>query len=410
MTSPVFMLGGHQTDYAKNWSREEATLFEILGASVRGALEASSVKPEDIGVGHVGNFTGELFSRQGHLGGILASVDPAFHGMPTSRHEAACASGSVAILAAMADIESERYDVACVTGVEQMRNVPGRDAAEYLGVAAWTGREAEEAKFLWPWMFDALWQEYDRRYGVKREHMAAIAKLNFDNARSNPNAQTRKWSFNEESFGDNDEHNPVIEGCIRRQDCSQITDGAATVILASERFAREHASRLGVGLETIPRILGWGHKTGTMLYADKIARSQDAPLVFPHVNQCVRDAMGRAGCEDVFGLDAIETHDCFSITEYMAVDHFGITKPGESFVAVEEGWLERDGKIPVNPSGGLMGGGHPVGATGIRMTVDGYKQVTGTADGYQVENAKRVATLNIGGSATTCVSFVVGYD
>ena len=113
------------------------------------------------------------------------------------------------------------------------------------------------------------------------------------------------------------------------------------------------------------------------------------------------DAFRRAEIPGVGALDGIETHDCFSMTEYMAIDHFGITEPGESWKAVEDGELERDGAIPVNPSGGLIGVGHPVGATGVRMLLDAARQVTGQAGEYQVEGARTFATLNIGGSLTT---------
>jgi len=129
--------------------------------------------------------------------------------------------------------------------------------------------------------------------------------------------------------------------------------------------------------------------------------------VFPHVRQVVTDAFRRARIKDVSALDGIETHDCFSMSEYMAIDHFGITGPGKSWKAVENGDLERDGAIPVNPSGGLIGVGHPVGASGVRMLRDAARQVTGQAGDTQVSNARTVATLNIGGSLTTTVSFVV---
>jgi acetyl-CoA C-acetyltransferase len=109
-------------------------------------------------------------------------------------------------------------------------------------------------------------------------------------------------------------------------------------------------------------------------------------------------------------VDGIETHDCFTPSEYAAIDHFGITAPGKSWQAVEEGVLERDGAMPVNPSGGLIGGGHPVGASGVRMVLDAARQVTGTAGETQVAGARRFATLNIGGSTATTVSFVVGLD
>ena len=104
----------------------------------------------------------------------------------------------------------------------------------------------------------------------------------------------------------------------------------------------------------------------------------------------------------------LETHDCFTTSEYMAIDHFGLTKPGESWKAIEEGIIEMNGKLPINPSGGLIGCGHPVGATGARQLLDAYKQVTETTGDYQVSGAKKVATLNIGGTATTNVCFIIG--
>ena len=127
----------------------------------------------------------------------------------------------------------------------------------------------------------------------------------------------------------------------------------------------------------------------------------------PHVRGAIEDAFRRAGIESASELDCIETHDCMTPSEYMAIDHFGITAPGESWKAVDEGAIARDGRLPVNPSGGLIGGGHPVGATGIRMLVDVTAQVSGEAGEMQVEGARRAATLNIGGSTATTVSFIV---
>jgi acetyl-CoA C-acetyltransferase len=126
------------------------------------------------------------------------------------------------------------------------------------------------------------------------------------------------------------------------------------------------------------------------------------------VRDTVADAFRRASLADVWQLDGIETHDCFTTTEYMAIDHFGITAPGESWKAIEDGTIERGGSLPVNPSGGLIGGGHPVGATGARMLFDAVKQVEGRAGDIQVEGARTFATLNIGGSLSTVASFVVG--
>ncbi len=407
MTKPVFILGGEQTDFARNASREGAGLFELLSEAVTGALQKSKVGAHEVEALHVGNFVGELFLGQGHLGGMFAAIDPGFYGTPAGRHEAACASGSIAMLAAMAEIEAERYDCVLVSGVEIERNVPGHIAARHLGAAMWVGREGQSAKYAWPHMFDLVGREYERRYGLRYEHLGRIAEINLANGRRNPLAQTRDWRFTRESFSEDDEANPVIEGMIRRQDCGQVTDGASCVILASERFARDWAARTGRKLEDTPYLSGWGHRTAHLRLEEKLKYSADAPYVFPHVRDTIQSAFRRAGIADVSQLDGIETHDCFTTTEYMAIDHFGITAPGESWKAVERGDIELGGSIPINPSGGLIGAGHPVGATGVRMVLDAAKQVTGTAGPYQVEGAKRFATLNIGGSATTVVSFVV---
>jgi len=409
MTDRVYILGGYQSDFSQNWERNGAEIFDGFRDTVEGALEATALEPEQIDVAHIGNFAAELFCRQGHLGGFFAALHPAFSGLPASRHEAACASGSIATLGAAAEIEAGRYGLAAVVGIEQMRNVPGQKAAEFIGQPAmWAGHECTEARYPWPYLFSELAIEYDNRFGIKQEHLAGIAKINFANARKNPNAQTRRWEFTERSFAEDDEANPVIEGRMRKQDCGQITDGAACVFLASPEKAGEYAKKHGMSIDDIPCFKGWGHRTAPISYRQKIDESKDSQYVFPHVRGTITDAFERAGIGGVEDIDGIETHDCFTSTEYMAIDHFGITAPGESWIAVEEGDIEMGGRIPVNASGGLIGLGHPVGATGVRMVLDSFKQVTGSAGDYQIDGAENVATLNIGGSATTTVSFVIG--
>lgn len=408
MGQNVYLLGGHQTDFARNYSREDRSIFDLLSDGVSGALVAASLDAEEIEVAHVGNFVGELFTGQGMLGGFLGHVHPVLAGIPASRHEGACASGSLAILAAMADIEAGRYDCAAVIGMEYMRNVPGKIAGDYLGAAVWAGKEATEATFVWPAMFSDLAQEYHERYGLNHDHLKEIAKINFGNAQRNPNAQTRKWTLTDQHFADDDELNPVVEGWMRRQDCSQITDGAAVVFLASETKAKSYAEARGIPLESLARIKGWGHTTAPMLMGTKLTASKGAPYLLPWTRKAITDAYVRARIAGADELDAIETHDCFTINEYIAIEHFGITAPGEAWQAVEDGRIARGGSIPVNPSGGLMGVGHPVGATGVRMVLDAMLQVTATAGEYQVEGARNVGTFNVGGSGTTNCSFVIG--
>ncbi len=408
MSKDVYVLGGFQTDFARNWTKERKHFLAMMREAVVGAMQSTGIDPTEIEVAHVGNFAAELYCMQGHLGAFFCEVDPAFSGLPTGRHEAACASGSIALLAASAEIEAERYGLACVVGIEQMKTVTPAKGGDFLGTAAWYDVEAKGVEFPFPKLFGKLGDEYDKRYGLKDEHLAGISAVNYSNAKLNPNAQTRTWYMNQRHAMCRDEHNGEVGGRIRISDCSQVTDGAVAVFLASAEKAAAYAKRRGIPLESIPRLKGWGHHTSRIRFADKVAESKGAEYVLPHVRATITDAFRRAGIADVAGVDAIETHDCFTTSEYMAIDHFGITRPGESWKAVEEGWLEIDGKHPMNPSGGLIGAGHPVGATGVRQVLDGYLQVTGAAGEYQVAGAKNVATLNIGGSGTTSVSFVVG--
>ena len=400
MDAGVWILGGYQSDFARNLTREGVDFAGLTAEVVQATLAAARVDAADIGVVHVGNAFGEMFAAQGHLGAMPATVVDGLWGTPASRHEAACASGSVATLAAIADLRSGAYDTALVVGVEQEKTVPGDTAAQHLGAAAWTGHEAADVTYVWPHMFDQVTEEYDRRFGIDETHLRAIASLNFANARANPNAQTRDWSV-PDPLTDDDVANPRVQGRIRRFDCSQMTDGGAGIVLVSDRYLRAHPEARPIG-----RIEGWGHRTVGLGLRQKLDRSVDEPYVMPHVRRAVLDAFDRARIT-LDDLDGIEVHDCFTPSEYMAIDHIGLTGPGESWKAVENGEIEIGGRLPINPSGGLIGGGHPVGATGVRMLVDAARQVSGTAGDYQVDGARTFGTLNFGGSTATTVSFVV---
>jgi acetyl-CoA C-acetyltransferase len=400
MGSPnVWILGGFQSDFARNFTREGRDFADLTAEIVVSTLAAARIEALDIGVVHVANAFGEMFARQGHLGAMPASVSDGLWDTPASRHEAACASGSVATLAAIADLRSGAYRTALVIGVELEKTVPGDTAAQHLGAAAWTDHEGADAKFMWPFMFDRVADEYDRRYGIDDAHLRAIAQLNFANARSNPNAQTRDWKVPDPLGAD--DANPPIEGRLRRFDCSQMTDGGAGIVLVTDDYLRDHP-----GARPIGRIDGWGHRTVGLGLQQKLDRSANDPYVMPHVRGAVLDAFERAHVT-LDGLDGFEVHDCFTPSEYLAIDHIGLTGPGESWKAIENNEIEIGGRLPINPSGGLIGGGHPVGASGLRMLVDAAKQVSGTAGDYQVEGAKRFGTLNFGGSTATTVSFVV---
>jgi acetyl-CoA C-acetyltransferase len=406
--APVYILGGAQSDFARNWTKENKHFVDVIRQIVTEGLATATLEPGQIETAHVGNFAAELYVKQGQLGAFFLEIDPVFRGLPTTRHEAACASGSVAILAASAEIEAGRYDCAAVVGLEQMKTVDTVTGGDFLGTAGWYERECKGKDYPFPRLFGRLGDEYDKRFGLKDEYLAQISAVNYSNARRNPLAQTRNWPRSESDPQQREKFKQVLAGRIRVGDCSQVTDGCSVVFLATEKFASEHARRHGLKLDDLPRILGWGHHTAPMEFDAKVAESKDNPYVLPHTRQAIVDAFARAGINSVFDVNGIETHDCFTTSEYMAIDHFGLTEPGESWKAIEEGVIELGGRLPINPSGGLIGAGHPVGATGVRQMLDCYRQVTGTAGDYQVDDARRFAMLTIGGSGTTSCAFVVG--
>ena len=400
MTSGVWVLGGYQSDFARNLTREGVGIDGLTTEVVEGTLASAGISGGEIGSVHVGNAFGQLFTGQGHLGAMPATVDDSLWGTPSARHEAACASGSIAILAAMAELAAGLYDSSLVIGVEVEKTQSSTDAARTLGAAAWVGHEAEGVTHVWPHTFARVAEEYAARFGLDEAHLRAISAVNLAAAKRNPKAQTRGWDVPADL--NDPTANPVIDGPVRRFDCSQVTDGGAGVVLVSDRWLRNHPDA-----RPIARIDGWGHTTVGLPLAPKLARSAGSPYVMPHVRTAALAAMERAGT-DLDGVDGFEVHDCFAPSEYLAIDHLGLTGPGESWKAIENGDIELGGSFPINPSGGLIGGGHPVGATGVRMLLDAALQVSDNAGESQVEGATRFGTLNIGGSTATVVSLVVG--
>src|ERR1700744_1281834 len=213
----AWILGGFQSDFARNLTKEGRDFAALTAEVVEGTLASAKVNAADIGVVHVANAFGEMFAGQGHLGAMPSTVCDDLWDIPASRHEAACASGSVAVLAALAGLVSGAYDCALVVGIELEKTVPGDTAAQHLGAAAWTGHEGAGARYLWPSMFTQIADEYDRRYGLDAPPRRLIAQLNFANARRNPNAQTRAWTV-PDPITDDDAINPVAEGRLRRFD------------------------------------------------------------------------------------------------------------------------------------------------------------------------------------------------
>ena len=416
MNNKVYILGGAQTDFERNWTKEGKNFIAMLKEAVADGFNDAEFSYEELirlnkenrVSAFVGNFIAEQYISQGHLGAFLTEVHPAFYGVPSSRHEAACASSSVALDAAITKIKAGEYDVCIVVGWEVMKSVNSKIGGDILGRAAYYEKEGKGIDLPFPTLFGRLADATIEKYGLDQERylnaLARISTINYANAKRNPLAQTRKWFMNyEEASHRGTESNPRVGGLLGVSDCSQVTDGAAVVVLCSERYMLEK------GISGKPVVKGYGHRVAPMLFDKKIADNKDSEYVLPWTRQACVDAYNRAGMS-VDDIDVFETHDCFSSSEYAAISAFGITEPGKEWDAIENGTIDFEGSKPINPSGGLIGCGHPVGASGARMFLDLYKQVTCQAGNYQVAGAKNGMMLNIGGSATTNYVFIIGKD
>ena len=416
MRKKVYILGGAQTDFERNWTKEGKNMIALLKEAIEDGFkdaefsydEMAALNKENRVAAFVGNFIAEQYISQGHLGSFLTEVNPAFYGVPSARYEAACASSSVAIDAAISKIEAEEYDVCIVVGWEIMKSVNSKIGGDILGRAAYYEKEGKGIDFPFPKLFGRLADVTIEKYGLDKERylnvLAKISCINYANAKRNPLAQTRKWFVNyDEASHRGTETNPYVGGLLGVRDYSQVTDGAAVVVLCSEKYVQNK------GIKNAVIVKGYGHRTAPLLFDKKIADNTTSEYVLPWTRQTCLDAYRRSGLS-IDDIDVFETHDCFSSSEFASISAFGICKPGMECEAVEDGIIAFDGPKPINPSGGLIGCGHPVGGSGARMFVDLYKQVTGKAGKYQVKNAKNGMMLNIGGSATTNYVFIVGHD
>ena len=414
----VYILGGAQTDFERNWTKEGKNVVGILKEAFTDGLNDAGLSYDDIislnkdnrVACYVGNFIAEQYISQGHLGALITEVSPAFYGVPCARYEAACASSSVALDAAITKIQNGDYDVAVVIGWELMKTVDSKVGGDILGRAAYYEKEGKGIDFPFPKLFGRLADETIKKYNLdENRYMSALAQIsnnNYSNAKRNSMAQTRKWFMSyEQANMRGTATNMLVGGRLATSDCSQVTDGAAVVILCSKEFIDER------NIKNAPVVKGYGHRVAPMRFDKKMEESKDNKYILPWTRKAVLDAYRRSGLT-IDDINVFETHDCFTSSEYVAISAFGITEPGEEWNAVEDGTIAFDGAKPINPSGGLIGCGHPVGASGARMFLDIYKQVAGKAGKYQVKNGevKNALMLNSGGSATTNYVFIVGEE
>jgi acetyl-CoA C-acetyltransferase len=409
MPAAVYLVGAARTDFKRNLAREGKGLRDVIREAGRDAVSAAGIEPGDITSGVVGNFAGGLFTRQLHLGALLTEVDPKLRGIPTMHVEAACASGGAAVLAGAQQVMAGLHDVVLVVGVEQQKTMSPADGAEVLGAAGDYRAEREAyGQFMFPKLFARIATLYQTRHGLTEKQLALVAFKSRLHARLNPCAQTRDAALTLEAACTESANNPRVAPPLKVTDCSQITDGAAAVVLCSERFARSLSSA-----RRPVRLLGFGHTT------DHLPLDRKEIPEFPIARRAAENAYAMAGLAPA-DIDAVDVHDCFSISEILASEVLGFAERGRGAALVESGATVLPqarpafgaGKparsIPVNPGGGLMGDGHPVGATGVRQVAEAYAHLTATAGPRQVDGARRYLTFNMGGTFTTSVVMIWG--
>ncbi|MBD3280597.1 thiolase domain-containing protein [Candidatus Dojkabacteria bacterium] len=419
MLKDVFIIGGAQTDFQRNFAKEGKSFLAMMREAIIDTMTKTKINFSEINKLRkanrisifVGNFNGEQYLNQGHLAAFFSEIAPEFTGIPAARYEAACASGAVAIDTAITKINAGEIDLAIVLGIEMMKTADPIKGGDFLGAAAFYEEEAKGVSFPFPKLFAQLAEQTQKKYNFGKKEfydaLAEISRINYDNAKRNPNAQTRSWFMNKTHASQrNTDFNPPVGGTLCITDCSQVTDGAACIVLASKDFAKKHSGKYKTK-NTFPKIKGRGFRVAPILFETKMTESSKNQYILPWTRQTVLDAYKEAEL-GVSAIDVFETHDCFTSSEFMAISAFGITKPGREIEAIERGIIDFDGKKPINPSGGLIGVGHPVGATGVRMLLDLYKQISRQAGDYQIDNVQNAAMLNIGGSATTNIVFIVG--
>ncbi|MGH7111182.1 MAG: acetyl-CoA acetyltransferase, partial [Stellaceae bacterium] len=361
------IVGWAHTKFGKHEGRDlESLIVEVA----EGALADAGVAAADIDTVYLGTMNGG-FVRQEFPASLVFQADPGFRFKPATRVEDACATGSAAIHQGLNAIAAGRARLALVVGVEKMTGIGGAQIGDILLGASYR-KEEDGIAGGFAGIFGRIAETYFQRYGDQSDALARIAAKNHKNGVSNPMAQMQK-DLGYEFCRTVSDKNPLVAGPLRRTDCSLVSDGAAAVVLA------DTATALGFKKAVAFRAAEQVNDFLPMSRRDVIAFEGPA-LAWKRAL-----AAARLSLDD---LDLVETHDCFTIAELIEYEAMGLVPPGEGARAIREGWTEKDGRLPVNPSGGLKSKGHPIGATGVSMHVLAAMQVTGQAGGMQINGAR----------------------
>lgn len=345
------------------------------------ALDDAGLTPDEIDAVYLGHFNGG-FEKQDFTASLVFQADDRFRFKPATRVENACATGSAAVHQGLHLIEAKKAKRVLVVGVEKMTALGGKEIGETLLKASYLKEEAGiDGGFAG--VFGQITQAYFQRHGDNMDALARIAAKNHKNGVANPFAQMRK-DLGYEFCRTESEKNPYVAGPLKRTDCSLVSDGAAAIVLTDVDTA------LNMDKAVIFRAAQQAN--------DFLPMSKRDILKFEGCSVAWKRAFAEAGVS-LDDLDLVETHDCFTIAELIEYEAMGLTPEGQGSRAILEGWTEKDGRLPVNPSGGLKAKGHPIGATGVSMHIMASLQVRGEAGDMQVKDAKLAGIFNMGGAA-----------
>ncbi|MBN2423302.1 thiolase domain-containing protein [Candidatus Woesearchaeota archaeon] len=380
----VAIIGIGMTKFGNLWDRDLVSLSVEAGMK---ACHDANISQEEVEALYGGTMSGGLFVNQEHVAALLGDFS-GLKNIPCTRVEAACASGGLALRQAYIDVASGMHDIVVAGGVEKMTDIGGAAVTKTLATAASQEWEAVYGA-TFPGLYAMVAKLHMHKYGTTEKQLAMCAVKNHKNAVYNPFAQFRREISVQDVLNSQKVADP-----LNLLDCSPITDGAASVILASEKKAKKLCKK--------PIwILGSGHAIDTISLHDR----EDITTLKATV-EAAKQAYKQAKLSPK-DIDCVEVHDCFTIAELCAVEDLGFCKKGESGKFIESGHTQIGGSIPVNTSGGLKAKGHPIGASGIAQVIEAVLQLRGEAKGRQVD-AKIAMTHNVGGTGGTAVVHILG--
>ncbi len=360
---------------------DDPDIESLIGRVAGAAIADAGIAPGEIDAAFVGLFNNG-FSQQDFPASLVLQHLPELRFKPITRFENACATGTAAIHGARDFLAAGRGRFALVVGAEKMTATPGPQVGDIL-LSACYRREEGEIPAGFAGVFARIAERYFQRFGDQSDALAAIAAKNHRNGVANPYAQMRK-DLGFDFCRAVSEKNPYVAAPLKRTDCSLVSDGAAALVLTDE----ETAKAMGKAVRFRAAV-----QVNEFLPISKrdITRFEGAAEAWQR-------ALAAAGL-GLSDLSFVESHDCFTIAELMEYEAMGLTPYGQGARAVLEGWTAKDGKLPVNPSGGLKSKGHPIGATGVSMHVITAMQLTGQAGDMQLPKADVAGIFNMGGAA-----------